>query len=272
MTVENFSGKIIKTGVFIVLSVSILSVLISGRINILINPRYYPLVYISAVIMLIFIFQILLSREPLGFTRKYLWNCFLIVFISVCIFLSSYEEFQRNSVKVKTVHLQSDIPVSEPSSEPSSASQSNPASETMAVAEAMEDSDLINAPSGPVVFEDEKFIVLFNDVFRNPEDYLGRRVDITGFAVRSPLLPADHFIIARMAMYCCAAHAVMMGMICLPVWEENLLEENRWYHVEGEFVSRTFMLEGEETVYPVISVENIEAVESFVSPYVYPVF
>ena len=50
-------------------------------------------------------------------------------------------------------------------------------------------------------------------MYRNPAWFEGRRIALTGFVFREPQWPTDTYAVARMAIWCCAADAVLIGLL-----------------------------------------------------------
>jgi putative membrane protein len=78
-----------------------------------------------------------------------------------------------------------------------------------------------------------EFYQWIEEIFMNPDKYVGYTVKMTGFILKDPeLLQPDEFVPARLVMSCCVADLLPFGMICKYEKTEDL-QKDTWVTVEG---------------------------------------
>ncbi|MDC7125539.1 MAG: TIGR03943 family protein, partial [Spirochaetales bacterium] len=236
----------------VLLFATILYILFSGKVNILINPLYKKFLIISEFILAIFIFFAFLEFFKGHHSEKPGIGWILIIAICLLVLLSSYKAYQINSSRVKTVQLSSN-----------SAKKSFTSTKS-------KDEDI--PVTDHLIINDKDFIKTLTDIYDFPDKYDGKEITIKGFVVYSNYLGKDYFIIARMAMYCCAADAEVTGLACDTTSKDWDIDRNKWYSITGTISKKELTLAGGKSIYPVIQPTSINEIEPLDSPYVYPFF
>lgn len=67
-----------------------------------------------------------------------------------------------------------------------------------------------------------------------PDSYLGQKVDVKGFVVYRPELPADHLMLSRLVITCCAADAYPVALPVKFTGERQAYPQDSWLHVKGK--------------------------------------
>jgi putative membrane protein len=101
-------------------------------------------------------------------------------------------------------------------------------------------------------------------LYEKPGDAAGKRIRINGFAFTPEDFPPGRFVIARLAIYCCAADATVIGLPCLAGNIARVKDED-WYRVEGTIETIAYK---NETL-PAIRVERIDKIKAPKDKYVY---
>jgi putative membrane protein len=99
----------------------------------------------------------------------------------------------------------------------------------------------------------------------------GRKGRISGFVQRRDTLPAERFFVARMLMVCCAADALVTGL--LVEWPEGVaLEPGAWVEAEGVLGSTEFFDDwlGRDVTVPFLKAERVVPIAKPANIYVYP--
>ena len=100
--------------------------------------------------------------------------------------------------------------------------------------------------------------MLLDDIRVNPEKYMGRNLQISGFVCKETYLNKNEFIIGRNVMTCCAADSKVVGII--GKYDKSYeLNENEKIIVNGTIVSST--IKDERNInhkVPVLIIEKLE--------------
>jgi len=93
----------------------------------------------------------------------------------------------------------------------------------------------------------------------------GEAADVIGFVYRDSRMAADQFILARVAVVCCVADAVAVGVV-VQSNEGSRFAANSWARVTGTFHSGTL---GGKAL-PVLIADDVAPVQAPEPPYLYP--
>jgi putative membrane protein len=139
--------------------------------------------------------------------------------------------------------------------------EANESSEPVVSLEQMRSSDKI-------VLNNDNYTEVLSDIEQNPDQYLGKAIEVEGFVYRDPQFQPDEFVIARMFMVCCAADTQIIGFMCQ--WEESdQIEISQWLSIKGVLEVETYETDGQQTFMPVIKVKEAEKLETPENQYVY---
>ena len=122
-----------------------------------------------------------------------------------------------------------------------------------------------DAENRSIIADNEDFLDWTDAVYKDPFDFEGWRIEITGMVFYdSQFMEENEFIPARLLMVCCAADLVPYGLICRYDDAHNL-EKGEWVTVHGTLSVGTYHGNPE----PHILVESITPAEHS-EEYVYP--
>ncbi len=77
-------------------------------------------------------------------------------------------------------------------------------------------------------------------VYPEPDAYRGQPVNVTGFVMHPPDLPADTLLLSRFVLTCCAADAYPIGLpVRLPAGDRRSYPTDQWLRVEGQLTTDT---------------------------------
>jgi putative membrane protein len=115
---------------------------------------------------------------------------------------------------------------------------------------------------GRVIFNDGDHYKILSDIEINLPKYKGKKVVISGFVYKQNDFSKNKFVIARMAMSCCAADAQVVGL--MSKWDNaTTLNKGEWINVEG--VIDTILYKepntNKEIQLPIIIVEKVEKIQ-----------
>ena len=111
----------------------------------------------------------------------------------------------------------------------------------------------------------KNFVFSLDEILDNPDKYVGREIEITGFVYKDKTLKENEFIVGRFIMVCCAADLQIAGLGC----EGTNLEDypnDTWIKIKGKIKNDT----SDGTADPVIVVEHMEKDLNPDTSYVYP--
>jgi putative membrane protein len=117
-----------------------------------------------------------------------------------------------------------------------------------------------------ITVDDDYFYPWMSEIFLNMEKYDGYQISITGFVFKDPELMADNeFVPARLAMACCVADLMPLGMLCQYDKASELKLES-WVTVEGIIHIGKYM-DYDDPQITVTKVSPAEEVPGYIYPY-----
>jgi putative membrane protein len=99
------------------------------------------------------------------------------------------------------------------------------------------------------------------------DDFIGKEMEIVGFAYRETDFHSNQIVAARFAMTCCTADASVYGTM-IESEESSRFEEDTWIYARGTIKKDHY----NDQPIPVLVDAHIQEVEEPDSPYVYPSF
>lgn len=116
----------------------------------------------------------------------------------------------------------------------------------------------------------DNFINIYEAIYGNPYNYVGRDINIKGFIYKQKGINKDQFIISRVLVSCCAADAQLTGILC-NYSEEKVFNEGTWVNIEGTLGEGEYKdtKSGEVSVIPIINVNKIEKADNKDNEYIY---
>lgn len=126
-------------------------------------------------------------------------------------------------------------------------------------------------PGDTLVVDDLIFADLFYDMTERPHRYDGLRLEVLGFAHRTPGLSASSLFVTRLLLTCCAADSEPLGILAHgPLLQR--IGESEWLRVEGQVALTRYNnpYTGQEIDLPVILVDSVAVVSQPSVPYIYP--
>lgn len=103
------------------------------------------------------------------------------------------------------------------------------------------------------------------NVYPEPDEYTGDRVNVTGFVIDPEELPQGYLIVSRFVITCCAADAYPIGLpVKLPPNSPNYPPDT-WLSVQGEMITETLAKQRKL----VIQANKIETIPEPKNPYDY---
>lgn len=231
--------RITEIVLLLLLVAAILFLGINGELKLLINPKYFNLIFISMFILVFFAVLLLFIPGKSDFKVK---SKFVLFSITIgLLFSTSYSKFQDTiSDKRKIDFSQHELAIGDPK---------------------------ITADSNIIKINNENYLDVANQLYSNPEIYRNVEVNVDGFIHFDETLGDNHLVISRLIMMCCAADTTIYGLLV----ENNGLpfKEDEWYNLTGNITYKEFDRYGEKQLHPVIQISNYLAIDPLEDPYLY---
>ena len=128
-----------------------------------------------------------------------------------------------------------------------------------------DNNNLLKMQGDTIIMDENSFIPWIQELYINPEKYLGKRIEVVGFVFRVEQFNQNEFVPARNMISCCAADMEPVGLLC-NYQNASELKTDAWVKVVGKIQLGEF---GEEEI-PIIVTEAVEQVEKPENEIVYP--
>ncbi|CAA9571361.1 Uncharacterized membrane protein [uncultured Synechococcales cyanobacterium] len=103
------------------------------------------------------------------------------------------------------------------------------------------------------------------DVYPEPDAYAGQKVKVQGFVVHSPEMPDQYLTISRFAITCCAADAYPVGLPVKLQQSRRAYPPDTWLEVEGKMVTENLQNKRQLT----IQAKSLKPISEPKNPYAY---
>jgi putative membrane protein len=127
------------------------------------------------------------------------------------------------------------------------------------------------APEQTIIISEENFLAMMEALWEEPDQYVGREVEMRGFYYEDPTLGPDDFVLARLVMTCCAADAEVAGLLCRYPGRGQLVP-GQWVLVRGRLAQMPYYNVAHHTVnnMPYIEVTSLSPSPKPAQEYIYP--
>jgi putative membrane protein len=98
-----------------------------------------------------------------------------------------------------------------------------------------------------------------------PQDYVGKKVTMTGFVFRSPELTSNQISLVRYVVMCCTADSLPYGIMSEGADTKNY-PDGTWLSIEGIVQMSKY----DDKDVPTIKISSLQKIEAPQDPYVYP--
>ncbi|SEP10263.1 TIGR03943 family putative permease subunit [Propionispora vibrioides] len=116
-----------------------------------------------------------------------------------------------------------------------------------------------------IVVDSNNYTEVMSEINDFPQDYIGKKLTMTGFVFRSPGLGDRQLSLVRYVMVCCAADALPYGVMCETA-DAKKYPDGTW--LSGTGVIAMGRYKDQDT--PVIQLTSVEKVAAPEKPYVFP--
>jgi putative membrane protein len=113
--------------------------------------------------------------------------------------------------------------------------------------------------------KEEGFIEALSAMDLFMDNFVGKKIEISGFVYREEEMKPNQFVVARFQLQCCSADASPFGVMVEFDKSQNFTKDT-WINVSGTIGKTTYA----ENEIMKISAAKIETIEAPKSPYVYP--
>ncbi|HEY0827550.1 MAG TPA: TIGR03943 family protein [Bacilli bacterium] len=116
-----------------------------------------------------------------------------------------------------------------------------------------------------IEIKDDIFIETLTTLDLYMDNFIGKKLEVSGFVYREDTLPENQFVVARFAIQCCSADAAPYGVLVELPRAKNYSDDT-WVKVSG-IISKANMHDMDILK---LDVQSIEKIEVPANPYVYP--
>lgn len=242
---------LVKAATLLLIIAALLVLIVTGKIQLYLHPKMFVFLYVALVFLALMFFSLLPQLFKEG--REGLKPVYLAFIIPILLGLGSAPgALEQNVSEKKGVMVSKDTTLySQNEAEIGSEKSGN--------------ANLPSAKEGKaLVLNSDNFLSVLDQLFEEPDKFVGNRLIISGFAYKADSFNEGQFAIARLTISCCAADAAMVGLFCSG-GELSSFEDEKWYEVDG-VLSTTKM--GERTI-PLLEITGAKAIEKPENVYVY---
>lgn len=118
-----------------------------------------------------------------------------------------------------------------------------------------------------IIVTDENYLDVMTVLDLHLDDFLGKEIEIIGFAYREPDFSEDQLVAARFAMTCCTADAGVYGTLIESEQAANF-DDDTWFRAVGTIEKGKLY----ERSLPLVKDAQLQEIEEPESPYVYPAY
>lgn len=111
---------------------------------------------------------------------------------------------------------------------------------------------------------DQNFIGVMSEIYRFPQEYVGKEIDLKGFVFKSSTA-ANQFSLVRYVVGCCVADASPYGPLC-NISDAANYTDGSWYQIQGIIENSEY----QGKIFPVIKITWIKPTDAPLTPYVFP--
>lgn len=235
--------------------------IMQGTVTKYVHPRMIPFMIAAAIVMCITAVLQFVELWKSHTGRKF--NLSLLVYAVPLLTAFCFPAVSLDSSTVTAENFQFKTESSAEQTTPQGSagqdtSSQNDNTTSQAVTESVGEKDSI-------VLDDENYYSYLYQIYENPKDYEGKKIELVGFVFKDETLAENEFVPARLVMVCCAADMVTSGFLCRYDHAAELVPDT-WVKVTGTLQVDT--MDGELS--PYIEAIGIEPAEKPLQEYVYP--
>lgn len=255
----------LETTCYVTFAAVMLYLALSGKYLTYIAPRMKPYLYFSAAVMLAWsFFNLRRMYRPQHIVRSL--HC-LVLAVPILLLLLPHRPLDASSISAAYVGGTLSASAATPSTalEEDEDAPPDPAAQSGTFPEVPEGLPGLDVAARRFDIPDDAFYECISELYLNTEAYVGYTVSMTGYVLKDPEFGETGFVPARLAMSCCVADLVPMGMICMYDALDSL-EDGAWVTVEGALFQGVYM-GGTEPQLRVTRVTPAEEIEGYI--YIY---
>ena len=232
-------------------TILLLKLLITGQLNLYLHPRFTILLEITAAFFALMLVQELRHLQCL---RKNIsgdhaedhhtkwWPYFPFILALLIIFLLPTTSLNASLIKTRGLYNQTSANLFDVRM-PSTAQLRQ---------------------ASFITITDHNYVGIMGEFRQHPEYYVGKQIDMTGFAFKNKADPGNYASLVRYIVNCCTADAVPYGILCDT--NDFQFENEKWYEVQG--ILQNYTYKGKNIL--VIKVDWAKQIDQTKSPYVFP--
>ncbi|MBP2632273.1 MAG: hypothetical protein H6Q70_2901 [Firmicutes bacterium] len=239
---ESLARTLILLGFFLLL----FSLIITDQLTLYVHPRIVMLIEMSAgLLFMMFLLQgWKLSKtwnKPTEECKH--WKYMPFVFTLLVALILPNTSLNASLVSNKGVNSQVTTEISKKDYRP--------------LAPEMRQTDLIKV-------DDNNFVDVMSELYRYPQEYVGKQIEMSGFVFKDESTPQDQFSLIRYVVGCCVADALPSGPSC-EINNATEYSDGSWYQIQGTIENS----EENGKAVPVIKVTWTRPIHEKSSPYIF---
>ena len=118
-----------------------------------------------------------------------------------------------------------------------------------------------------ITIEEEGFMEMITSIDLYIDNFIGKKIKMTGFVYREDDMPSNQFVISRLAMQCCSADTAPYG-IMVESEIANRFAEDTWVELTGVIGQTTY---NDNEIMKIDAISLIPT-DASTTPYIYPYF
>lgn len=281
-------GALVRIIICFGTALMLMTLIVTGRIGLFINPRLLPFVLVGTVLLVLLgMVQVWNAKSPaLHPIGK--WG-YLMLLLPVATYLFAQPGALDASMATKkgVNYLSPEAMQAQQrvlTKEETELRQGNRSPEETNGAAASEEPDWDEAAEAGVIDENPYYDNLLKELLAAPvitleedtyidrlttiqmynDELSGKPTEVKGFVFRADNMPDDVILVSRYAMTCCAADASVIGIFASFPGSDTL-KEGDWIEVNGPLSETTI----DESRVPLVKADGYQVIEAPKDPYVY---
>lgn len=254
ITIINYKSKKINISqllnVFVVLGFSLFLIRIinDGKVLMYVHPRIVPYLKLAAYLMLV-ICPFMLKNMTAKKARAFDSRQYIIVGFALLLAFTVPPAIMSTSSSANKLRL--------------SVSPGTAANTKAVNAESSGGNEA--GTSSLLVIDSENYVDKFYDMGEDMDDYIGRKIQISGFVYEDDKMKDNEFVIGRYCMSCCTADLSLTGFL-IDYGQAGGLKRNGWYSITGIMGKGSY----DGQVVPEIKALEVQKIQKPEYEYVYP--
>lgn len=228
---------IVRLMVLFLLSNTLYKLIDNGTITYYINPKFLPMTKVALLFIVILFFlsviNLLFAVLKGDFHGSLYKAPIFVLFAFSTTLLFTPQAFSSSMVQQKGMLNLKSAPVE--TTNPSNLGVDNKAKTADGEISKYQQADKKTpqlTEKNKIELTNDNFVVKYAQIYRSPQNYAGKEIEMEGFIVHNPNIGNDKYLIIRYIMVCCAADAQVLGFIAKG---SAPFPDGSWVKITGKF-------------------------------------